>query len=101
MPLPCVTKETADSLAKIATDNPQHHLEVLQKLEVSNPVLYQYLDYTLGLVSKKFSKEMAAEVGSVVGMVIGLLESQAESDDMAEQFNFNESESSSDPDEET
>ena len=47
MPLPLVTKETADSLAKMAKENPQHHIEVLKKLQNTNPVMYQYLDFSL------------------------------------------------------
>jgi hypothetical protein len=87
MPLPLVTSETADSLAKVAQENNQHHLEILKKLETTNPVVYRYLDYTIGLITKKYTKEIAAEVGSVVGMTIGLLESQAEADDLLKQFN--------------
>jgi len=90
MPLPVVTKETTDSLAKAAQENPEHHINILKKLENTNLILYQYLDYTLGLVNKKYSPEVAAEVGSVVGMVLGLLESQAEADEMAEQFRIDE-----------
>jgi len=86
MPLPIVTRETSESLAKVAQENPQHHITILQRLEDTNPVIYQYLDYTLALVNKKYSPEMAAEVGSVVGMVLGLLESQAEADEMSQQF---------------
>ena len=87
MPLPVVTSETADSLAKIAHENNQYHIDILKKLETTNPVVYRYLDYTLGLITKKYSRDFAAEVGSVVGMALGLLESQAEADDLLKQFN--------------
>ena len=86
MPLPVVTRETADVLAKAAQEKLGHHIDILKKLEDTNLVVYQYIDFTLSLVSKKYGSEIAAEVGSVVGMVIGLLESQAEADEMAEQF---------------
>ena len=52
MALPYVTKETADSLAKVAQEKPQHHINILKKLEENNPIVYQYLDYTLSLVNK-------------------------------------------------
>lgn len=87
MSLPRVTSETADSLAKVAQENQQYHIEILKKLETTNPVVYKYLDYTLGLITKKYNREVAAEVGSVVGMTIGLLESQAEANELLEQFN--------------
>lgn len=86
MSLPLVTIETADSLAKAAQENNQYHIEILKNLGTTNPVLYKYLDYTIALITKKYSAEFAAEVGSVVGMAIGLLESQAEADEMLEQF---------------
>ena len=86
MPLPFVTKQTADSLAKAAKDNPEHYLEVLQKLEKTNPILYNYLDYTIALVTKQYNKMIAGEVASVVGMTLGLLESQAEADEMNAEF---------------
>ncbi len=92
MPLPLVTTETADSLAKAAQENQQHYMVVLRNLEKSNPVIYRYLDYTIALISKKYSTELAAEVGSVVGMAIGLLESQAEADEMLKQFKTQEPE---------
>jgi hypothetical protein len=90
MPLPRVTLETSASLAKVAQENPQHHIEILKNLEKTNPVVYNYLDYTLSLVNEKFTPEIAAEVGSVVGMVLGLLESQAEADEMEQQFQISE-----------
>jgi len=86
MPLPLVTSETADSLARAAQENNQHHIEILKRLETTNPVVYQYLDYTLALITQKYSTEFAAEVGSVVGMAIGLFESQAEADELLKQF---------------
>lgn len=87
MPLPKVTTETADSLSKIAQENNQYHIEVLKKLKTSNPVVYQYLDYTLGLITQKYNKDVTSEVASVVGMAIALFDSQAEADDLLEQFN--------------
>lgn len=90
MPLPVVTKETADSVAQIAQKNSMHHIALLQNLQKSNPVLFQYLDYTLSLVTAKFSADITAEVGSIVGTTLALLESQAESDDMAQQFQAEE-----------
>jgi hypothetical protein len=90
MPLPRVTIETSASLAKVAEENPQHHIEILKGLQKTNPVVYNYLDYTLSLVHEKFTPEIAAEVGSVVGMVLGLLEYQAEADEMEQQFQIDE-----------
>jgi len=86
MPIPFVTKQTADSLAKAAQDNPNHYLDVLQKLEKTNPILYNYLDFTIALVTKQYNKVIAGEVASVVGMTIALLESQAEADEMNKEF---------------
>ena len=86
MPLPLVTAETADSLAQASKKDNHYYMVILKKLQTTNPVVYQYLDYTIALITQKYSPEFAAEVGSVVGMTIGLLESQAEADEMQRQF---------------
>tara|TARA_B100001113_G_C20948473_1_gene552047 strand:+ start:265 stop:537 length:273 start_codon:yes stop_codon:yes gene_type:complete len=88
MPLPVVTKETVSSLAKVVEENQNYHLEVLKSLAETNPVLYNYLDYTIGLLQNKYSRLIGDEVGSVVGAVLGLLQSQADADEMAEQFDL-------------
>ncbi len=88
MPLPIVSKETADSLAKIAQETPEYHINFLHNLKGTNPIIYQYLDYTFSLLTDKYSKEVTAETASIVGYCLALLESQAESDDMTKQFSM-------------
>jgi len=90
MSLPKITKETADTLAKLSLEDSQHYLAAIKRLEMSNPTLFQYIDYTLGLITNKYDVKFASEVGSVVGMVIALLEAQDEADELSKQFNMND-----------